>query len=1235
MINNNKVQVDLPVFEWLRFIPAATTSLTSLTRINDGVGRYMYFFYGAQLFRYDTYGDTWQTLSIGATPVTALAVQYDKYQGFQGKVLSVPTSTSIRIPSTNVNNLVGTKIQIISGTGVGQERTITSMTQEVTHDMGMATSATTSMIGDTIKRWKQNQWVGYTLKINFGSGLSQYREILYNDSNTATIFDANYEGRDFLSTPYNASAPYGTPGVSSSDFVITSQVIGIDSAWTVTPDTTSRFKILSGGIWWVSANTVAPFFNFYYYDVLTDRWVTKLTPTGLIPAALSTDWNIEPISDQLSGILASGTATSATAKTLINTSLSLTPGVYDNYSIMITGGLGVGQRRRIKGSNSNTFSIASQWDTIPNNTSTYKIVSREQLLLVGNARAQMLKYLPEFNTWSYGNVSDGGITNNLCIKRASGRLQHGVSSATRTTGGITVVNTIPTVGGINYSYGDLLTISTGGTLGRVFVENIDPITGAVLTVSLYTAGNTYTVGTGRATTGGTGSGCTIEITAIGTIGIITTALTFDMYLGESITFLGATETAWNTTYTVLGYQSTTVFEVITTAIATAVPFYTLGVNLLQDLTKNWVSNEFSGKILGVQSNALTGILTFRKIIGNSSNTISFISGVAPTNGNSRYFIQDVEAFGKDSSYLADNQLHDGYATSGTVTTLVDSSKAWFPAIFNNNKVKMLEVTSGNVVEEIINSNTATTLNIGRSIALGSGTNTLAYSNDNGLTWIANGVTMFSIDGRCATWSGTRFVAGGTGVSNTLAYSNDGINWVGLGLIFSTKCSGICWNGTRFVAVGTGASTVYYSNDGITWVAASGTVFGTTGNAVAWNGTYFVAVGAGTNSIIYSADGITWTGLGLIFTTAGYGIAWNGTRFVAVGDDTTNTIQYSTTGISGWTGAGKTVFTTIGYGVAWNGTRFAGVGTGTYTFGYSTDGTSWTQNGTIGLTTGGYAISWNGARFIAGGTGTNTTAYSTDGLTWVGNGSSIFTTAGYGVCSTSPFVSLTPNIGLIPTSSTQYDIQDSFGMTSGTQSTTQLQDLNKKWKVNQWIGKKLLFTSGTGVNQELAITANAVNTLTFAAATAPDLTTTYTIIGKPATGAGINIFNNFNTTDTANKCRFLVVPRGGGSHTFDKYNISTNRWEYGNYIVGYGELLTSGSMYAYDGDRIYYQSNITGKIFYYDIVKKEIHTVGTVPYGMSTAILSNRMEIITTVDGLKYLYIMRHTAQEFWRLLINF
>jgi hypothetical protein len=120
------------------------------------------------------------------------------------------------------------------------------------------------------------------------------------------------------------------------------------------------------------------------------------------------------------------------------------------------------------------------------------------------------------------------------------------------------------------------------------------------------------------------------------------------------------------------------------------------------------------------------------------------------------------------------------------------------------------------------------------------------------------------------------VAVGSG-TNTIAYSSDGITWTGLGkTIFSAYGNGVAWNGTRWVAVGYGTTnSIAYSSDGITWTEAGTSIFSGEGYGVAWNGRRWVAVGQGTNSIAYSSDGITWTGAGTsIFSDYGQGVASN-------------------------------------------------------------------------------------------------------------------------------------------------------------------------------------------------------------------------------------------------------------------------------------------------------------------------------------------------------------------------
>ena len=1241
--NNLKKQVDLPVWEWMRFQPAGnTTALTCLTTARDGSSPYLYYFFGATLYRYDTVGDTWQQLSTNGTPVTLLNVKYVKNQGYRGQVLGA-TSSTLQIPSTGTNPS-GYQIEIYSGTGKGQRRTITSTNTEVIHDTGVATTANVNLITDNTKRYRFNEWEGYGLRVIFGTGFSQYREIIYNTNDTLTVFDANYDARNFLMAQFSGLAPYGTPNINAgtqAHYAIVSQTVNIDSPWDVTPDVTSKFRILSHGIWWVSTNSSSPFFNFFYYDILSDRFIAKLTPTGIFPAAIGTDYALSPLNN-LVGTYFTGSITSLTTQSISDNTLSMTPGDWVGTEIEIISGSAIGQGRRIISNTSDTFTFGRGWDTLPQIGDKYAVTGEEAVYFAGNARAQMIKYHPERSLWSTGNILDSGVAFNLVLQKPEILQSIGISSAVRVTNGIITVNTTPTAGGTGYTVGDLLTLS-GGTNGRVRVESIDPSTGAVLTVSLYSAGSGYTVASGIATTPITagGTGCTIQVTSTtGTIGVITTSTLHDLLLGDTITFKGATEAAWNTTYTVTGIQSLTVIEVQTTATATAVAKYPLSTTLLVDETQNWIPNEFAGKILCIQSNGLTGTATWRKIIGNSNNTISFVSGVAPTNGNSRYFIQDVEGFGEDEQYLADNQVSYGYITTSTTSSITDSTKNWPMRAWANYKAHFRSA-SGAYFEDIITTSTTSSLNFGRVVAVGSGTNTLGYWNTNGSgSTTANGSAIFSTSGNGVCWSGTRFLAVGQG-TNTVAWSHDGITWVGLGNTpHSSTGNGVAWNGIRFITVGSGTNTIAHSSDGNTAGTFTGlgtSIFSTQGNAVAWNGTRWVAVGQGTNTIAHCIDtgsAVTFVGLGTsIFSTAGRGVCWAGTQWVAVGNGTNN-YATSSDGVA-WTGGGAGPFSTQGNAVAWNGSVTVAVGQGTNTIAYSIDsGSTWTGIGTSIFSTSGNSIAWNGTYWIAGGAGTNTSAYSVDGINWTGNGSTIITTQINGIASPTPYQSLVPNIGYTPGISTKYNILDANGMASAGSSTT-LTDINKNWKVNQWAGKRLLFTGGSGVAQELTISSNTATTLTFPAATGADNTTTYSILGRPALGAGMTLEWNWSGSIANDRGKKLISPRGGISHTFDIYDLRTNRWNYGLFILGQGETLSTGTMYAVDGDRVYFQKDTSGRIFYYDYVKNEIKPFATIPYGMGTAVLSNRMEIIQTEDGLKYLYVMRHSGTEMWRTLIYY
>jgi hypothetical protein len=117
------------------------------------------------------------------------------------------------------------------------------------------------------------------------------------------------------------------------------------------------------------------------------------------------------------------------------------------------------------------------------------------------------------------------------------------------------------------------------------------------------------------------------------------------------------------------------------------------------------------------------------------------------------------------------------------------------------------------------------------------------------------------------------------------------------------------------------------------------------------------VGYGSNSIAYSSDGITWTGTTgtSIFNIDGKGVAYGNGRWVAVGYGFSTVIAYSSDGIT-WTGTtGTSIFSDWGYGVAYSNGRWVACGTGTNTIAYSSDGITWTGIGTSIFPVYGYAV----------------------------------------------------------------------------------------------------------------------------------------------------------------------------------------------------------------------------------------------------------------------------------------
>lgn len=677
--NNNKKQIDLPIWELMNQAPTASSALSALCTSEDGSDRYIYYMVGSLWYRYDTQADSWQQLATpNVAPVTVMSLRYTKNRGYHARVLSA-TATSVTIGGLRGPVLSGKTMRIDRGTGAGQERVLT-YSSETVHDAGVITGTTTSSLADSTKKWKFNQWSGYLVGITFGTDATQYKKVLYNDATTLYIADANLMPHDpWNNQAFVAAAPYALPVATAgvqSHYEIISTTYTVPT-WDVTPDYRSYADVKSGGIFLVSSAAAAPFFTLQYYDIAHDSWTSKTVPQSLLLAALGTDSTLERIA-KLDAYITS-TATSGTSRTLADSTQTMKPDRYRNYRLLITGGTGAGQSRRIVAHTATTFYTERDWDTTPDSTSTYEVHNDyRKMFLAGGALAQMNSYNAEHDFWHQGEYSDYGITTNIAVKM-SGWEPLGVTTGARIAAGITAIASAPTAGGTGYTIGDILTCAVGGTGAQVQVTSIAPggiVTGLELVHS--GTGTGYTVGTGKATTGGTGTGCTLNVTAVGATALITTATAHWFKTGDSVTFSGCTEAAYNNAHTIIGVNSTTQFSIAVTATANMVATASQSTTTIVDPTQKWVVNEHAGKLVHLMVAGTAPTSQIRWITSNTATTLTFATITAGVNGTSKYVIYDSKIFGVDTQRKPLFERGYGHASGGSTTTLVDSSKNWTP-----------------------------------------------------------------------------------------------------------------------------------------------------------------------------------------------------------------------------------------------------------------------------------------------------------------------------------------------------------------------------------------------------------------------------------------------------------------------------------------------------------------------------------------------------------------------------
>ena len=210
-------------------------------------------------------------------------------------------------------------------------------------------------------------------------------------------------------------------------------------------------------------------------------------------------------------------------------------------------------------------------------------------------------------------------------------------------------------------------------------------------------------------------------------------------------------------------------------------------------------------------------------------------------------------------------------------------------------------------------------------------------------------------------------------------------------------------------------------------------------------------------------------------------------------------------------------------------------------------------------------------------------------------------------------------------------------TSLTQSTA-------NWPVNLYAGRYLKITGGTSQGGHVVINSNTFNVLSFTTGSiAPAANSTFSILGQGLRGTGAAVLNAYGgnwpeSTGYPNNARYMYIAKGGAIAGFDRFDYTNDTFTTISYSP-YIETLTGGSNYAYDGDnRIYITKadavNSQIRFYYLTLDTNHLHGAGMQPYiYLAVPAAGNRMEIFTTADGLNYLWYQRGSGQESLRQLL--
>jgi hypothetical protein len=217
-------------------------------------------------------------------------------------------------------------------------------------------------------------------------------------------------------------------------------VITVTSAFTVTPTSSTTYRLLTPRWYVLNAGTIASG-SFKMYCFALNTWTT-LVNTGL-PASWATDAKmVATPSYNDNGVavaFASGTATAGASTTLTNSAKTWATNQWANYQIRITGGTGQGQIRTIASNTGTAITVSAAWTTNPDATSVYVIEGNDDFIyLMGSNAVTLYRYSISGNSWS--TLSPTAARAAAPSTGMSGHWVYGVAEDSRWTDESSIIN---------------------------------------------------------------------------------------------------------------------------------------------------------------------------------------------------------------------------------------------------------------------------------------------------------------------------------------------------------------------------------------------------------------------------------------------------------------------------------------------------------------------------------------------------------------------------------------------------------------------------------------------------------------------------------------------------------------------------------------------------------------------------------------------------------------------------